>query len=170
MWQLCLYSLFSFRLKLENHKIVLESLGDTQICSSTIMWKVEIRNCHSWQFLTRTLKLCHQKIPAQRAPHSTEPFFLFLLAIISEPAPQIVTLPGSDSGCFSCFGRLQESRKQFLRWRKAVCVCFCVWNYVCVCAQSCLTFCDPMDCSLWGSSVHRDSKRTNTGLGCHFLL
>ena len=92
--------------------------------------------------------LCHQKIPAQRAPHSTEPFFLFLLAIISEPAPQIVTLPGSDSGCFSCFGRLQESRKQFLRWRKAVCVCVCVWNYVCECAQSCLTFCDPMDCSL----------------------
>ena len=25
---------------------------------------------------------------------------------------------------------------------------------MCVCAQSCLTLCDPMDCSLLGSSVH----------------
>ena len=32
-----------------------------------------------------------------------------------------------------------------------VCVCVCV--YVC-CAQSCLTLCNPMDCSLTGSSVH----------------
>ena len=35
----------------------------------------------------------------------------------------------------------------------SVCVCVCV----CVCvlvAQSCLTLCDPMDCSLPGSSVH----------------
>ena len=37
---------------------------------------------------------------------------------------------------------------------------------VCVCAQSCLTLCDPMDCILcpWGF------PGKNTGLGCHFLL
>ena len=32
-----------------------------------------------------------------------------------------------------------------------------VWEAVCVCAQSlqlCSTFCDPVDCSLPGSSVH----------------
>ena len=29
-------------------------------------------------------------------------------------------------------------------------------------AQSCLTLCDPMDCSPPGSSIH--------GVGCHFLL
>ena len=28
---------------------------------------------------------------------------------------------------------------------------------MCACAQSCLTLCDPMDCSLPGSSVHEDS-------------
>ena len=28
----------------------------------------------------------------------------------------------------------------------------------------------PMDCSLPGSSVHRDSPNKNTGVGCHFLL
>ena len=36
--------------------------------------------------------------------------------------------------------------------------------------QSCLTLCDPMDCSLPGSSVHGDFPGKNTGLGCHALL
>ena len=36
--------------------------------------------------------------------------------------------------------------------------------------QSCLTLCDPMDCSLPGSSVHGDSPGKNTGVDCHFLL
>ena len=31
--------------------------------------------------------------------------------------------------------------------------------------QSCPTLCDPMDCSLLGSSVHGDSPRKNTGVG-----
>ena len=30
--------------------------------------------------------------------------------------------------------------------------------------------CDPMDCSLPGSSVHGDSLGKNTGVGCQFLL
>ena len=32
------------------------------------------------------------------------------------------------------------------------------------------TLCDPMDCSLPGSSVHGDSPGKNTGIGCHVLL
>ena len=36
--------------------------------------------------------------------------------------------------------------------------------------QSCLTFCDPMDCSPPSSSVHEDSPGKNTGVGCHALL
>ena len=32
--------------------------------------------------------------------------------------------------------------------------------------QSCLTLCDPMDCSRPGSSVHRDSSGKNTGVSC----
>ena len=43
---------------------------------------------------------------------------------------------------------------------KGVCVCVrvrvCVC--VCVCTQLCLTFCDPMDCSPPGSSVHGISQ------------
>ena len=35
---------------------------------------------------------------------------------------------------------------------------------------SCLTLCNPMDCSLPGSSVHGDSPGKNPGAGCHFLL
>ena len=44
--------------------------------------------------------------------------------------------------------------------------------------QSCLTLCNPMDCSPSGSSVHGDSpgkntgikKKKNTGIGCHDLF
>ena len=36
--------------------------------------------------------------------------------------------------------------------------------------ESCLTLCDPMDCSPPGSSVHGDSPGKDTGVGCHALL
>ena len=35
--------------------------------------------------------------------------------------------------------------------------------------QSCPTLCNPMDCSLPGSSVHGESPGKNTGVGCHVL-
>ena len=40
----------------------------------------------------------------------------------------------------------------------------------CLVAQSCLTLCDPMDCSPPVSSVRGDSPGKNTGVGCHALL
>ena len=36
--------------------------------------------------------------------------------------------------------------------------------------QLCPTLCDPVDCSLPGSSVHGDSPGKNTGVGCRVLL
>ena len=36
--------------------------------------------------------------------------------------------------------------------------------------QSCLTLCDPMDCSVPGSSVYGDSPGKNPVVGCHALL
>ena len=53
-----------------------------------------------------------------------------------------------------------------------VCTCVC-WGHACVCvliSQSCLTLCNPLDCSLPGSSVRGDSPGKNTGVGCHVLL
>ena len=41
---------------------------------------------------------------------------------------------------------------------------------LCLVAQSCVTFCDSMDCSPPGSCVHGDSPGKNTGMGCHALL
>ena len=42
-----------------------------------------------------------------------------------------------------------------------VCVCVCVCLCVCVCVWvSCLTLCDPMDCTLLGSFVHGISEAT----------
>ena len=35
---------------------------------------------------------------------------------------------------------------------------------------SCPTLCNPVDCSLPGSSVHGNSPDKNTGVGCHALL
>ena len=49
-------------------------------------------------------------------------------------------------------------------------LCFCMMCvFLCSVAQSCLTLCDPVDCSLPGSSVDVISSK-NTGVGCHFLL
>ena len=42
--------------------------------------------------------------------------------------------------------------------------------HACVCAQACPILCNPMDCSLPGSSVHRIFPGKNTGVGCHVLL
>ena len=41
---------------------------------------------------------------------------------------------------------------------------------LCLVTQSCWTLCNPMDCSLPGSSVHGDSPGNNTGVGCPALL
>ena len=37
-------------------------------------------------------------------------------------------------------------------------------------AQLCPTLCDPVDCSLPGTSVRGDTPGRNTGVGCHALL
>ena len=37
-------------------------------------------------------------------------------------------------------------------------------------AQSCPTLCNLLDCSLPGSSAHKDFPSKNSGVGCHFLL
>ena len=41
---------------------------------------------------------------------------------------------------------------------------------LCWVIQSCMTLCDPVNCSPPGSSVHGASPGKNTGLGCHVLL
>ena len=41
---------------------------------------------------------------------------------------------------------------------------------LCLVVQSCPTLCNPMDCSLSGSSVHGDSPGKNTGMGSLSLL
>ena len=53
-----------------------------------------------------------------------------------------------------------------------VCVYICIkcCAVLCLVAQLNLTLCDPMDCSLPGSSVHGDSPSKNNGVGCHTLL
>ena len=54
--------------------------------------------------------------------------------------------------------------------KKATHIFLMLTGSVCIYAQSCLTLCDPMDCSLPGFPVHGDSSGKSTGVGCHFLL
>ena len=41
---------------------------------------------------------------------------------------------------------------------------------LCLVAQSCANFCNPMDCSQPGSAVHGDSPGKNIEVGFHVLL
>ena len=41
---------------------------------------------------------------------------------------------------------------------------------LCLVTQSCPTLCNPIDCSLPGSSVRGDSPGKNTGVGCYSFL
>ena len=50
-----------------------------------------------------------------------------------------------------------------------VCICECAY-VLCSVAQSGLTLCDPLYCSLPGSSVHGDSPGPNTAVGCYAFL
>ena len=47
------------------------------------------------------------------------------------------------------------------------------WDVPCAVLRlvtQCLTLCNPVDCSVPGSSVHGDSPGKNTGVGCHAFL
>ena len=73
--------------------------------------------------------------------------------------------------CFICglFFRFHiylriQTNKQFIH---------CGWISLCVCAKSLqlfLTFCDPMDCSPPGSSIHEILQAGTLEVGYHFLL
>ena len=66
------------------------------------------------------------------------------------------SIPNRLSWPFFIFGLLYLSR--LLKMPCAVLSCF-----------SRVQLCNPMDCSLPGSSVHGDSPGKNTGMGCHAL-
>ena len=65
-------------------------------------------------------------------------------------------VPGNLYSVFSLSG--------FYFSRNLIC-CYC-----CLVAKSCLTVCDPTDCSLPGSSGHGIFQGKKTGVGCHALL
>ena len=68
-------------------------------------------------------------------------------------------------------GKIEDKRRrgrQRMRWLDSTTDSM---GLCCACAQSlqsCQTLCDPIDCSLLGSSVHGDSQG-DTGVGCHAL-
>ena len=74
-----------------------------------------------------------------------------------------LNLPLRDSGCKShTVVSAMRGLDQVLRKELYDC-------YACSVPQSCQTLCDPVDCSLPGSSVHRIPGK-NTGVSCYFFL
>ena len=66
-------------------------------------------------------------------------------------------------------GKIETWRRrgwQRMRWLD------CITDLInmCLVVQSCLTLCDPVDCSLPASSIHGDSPGKNTRVDCHALL
>ena len=59
---------------------------------------------------------------------------------------------------------LRKSSSPVAKWQMRSILCYCLV------AQSCLTLCDPMDCSPPGSSVHRIFQVRILEWGCHSLL
>ena len=45
-----------------------------------------------------------------------------------------------------------------------------IMEYTVMCAQSCLTLCDPMDCIACRLLCPLSFPGKNTGVGCHFFL
>ena len=67
----------------------------------------------------------------------------------------------------SVFSPWLHSFTQLLSWQRVTDNCT-LW--LCLVAQSCPTFCDPVNCTPPGFSVHGDSPGKDTGVCCHALL
>ena len=71
---------------------------------------------------------------------------------------------------FNMYSALALYQALSTRWASSLYVFLITYCAVCLVTQSCLTFCDPTDCSRPGSSVHGDSPGKNSGVGCHAFL
>ena len=63
-----------------------------------------------------------------------------------------------------------HQNKHFHTFKMCMCAVLLSNERVCSVPQLCPTVCDPTECSLPGSSVHRNFPGKNTRIGCHFLL
>ena len=86
--------------------------------------------------------------------------------------PTLVFLPRKFNGqkslaCYSPWVHKESNRTEHAHTMNGYLIDTFVLCWV---AQPCLTLCNPVDCSLPGSSVHGDSPGKNTGVGCHALL
>ena len=88
----------------------------------------------------------------------------------------LLTYPGPDLTRIAV--SLQSSNKTLTEavhglenWRGIVFFqLFKTFQFFYICAKSCQTLCNPVDCSQPGSSVHGDSPGINTRVGCQALL
>ena len=83
--------------------------------------------------------------------------------------------PGEGNGCPLQYSCLENSMDRGSWWATVHGVTKIQIQYIhicvlCLATQLCPTLCDPIDCSLPGSSILGDSPGKSTGVGCHALL
>ena len=98
-----------------------------------------------------------------------------MVVLVGSEIPRGISGAGRQGKYTGCEGQIRTFFRTTLRdslipgVMQFVCVAKDPKNKVLI-TQSCPTLCDPMDCSLTGSSVHGDSPGRNTGVGCHARL
>ena len=100
-------------------------------------------------------------------PHSKVRVVIALLQGLGEGLAE--PLSASTQQVFTVVVRVPCCFSEVIWNSNFVCVCVCVCVCVHLVAQSCLTLCNPMNCSPPGSSVHGASPGKSTGVGCHAL-
>ena len=96
---------------------------------------------------------------------------------VARQAPLSMAFSGKNTGV-GCHSLLQGSNPGLPHCRRTFYhlshqgspVCYKGYESESEVAQSCPTLCDPMDCSLQGSSLHGILQARILGVGCHFLL
>ena len=90
-----------------------------------------------------------QDIAQQRGENALKPRNTFLLLVLNNSVTLVMSHKFLQAQTSQKGTKMPSSKEQH--------VCVCVCGFVCVCAkslQSCLSLCDPMNCSVPGSSVH----------------
>ena len=126
-----------------------------------------------WGYVTVTPPL---SLPESKSPFDTvnDPRFLSKPRSFNRVS---LCLPGDRPSGASSGIRFNTMYQGSLTWSRSQLTsgsmnqhAWCPCARVCLVTQSCLTLCNPMDCSLLGSPVHGDSPGKNTWVGCLALL
>ena len=110
----------------------------------------------NWIAMCKTMKLEHFLTPYTKT-------YSKLFKDLNFKTRNYKTLRGQHRQC-TLWHKLQQYPLWPTSWGVEMKTKLNKWGLLCLVSQSCLTLCDPMDCSSPGSSVHGDASSMNTGV------